>query len=228
MLTRHLLTLGLQPGKITDAPVRLDGSRILGQMTPVAYVLLAVLFVMLTASLFVGALKIMQLTRLVREQRQFREHADAAARAGTLQNCAKNRKEPGARVLQRLVERVERGPVGTEELRGIAQQAIVDEERRANALVSVLTAVAATGPLLGLLGTVWGIIESFMAIDQVKSSAIGVIAPAMAGALLTTALGLTAAIPALIAVQFADRRIGELSTELEAAAQTWIGALLQE
>jgi biopolymer transport protein ExbB/TolQ len=50
----------------------------------------------------------------------------------------------------------------------------------------------------------------------------------MAGALLTTALGLTAAIPALIAVQYADRRIGELSTELEAAAQTWIGALLQK
>ncbi len=174
-------------------------------MTPVAYVLLAILFETLSLALFVGVLKILQLTRLVREQRQFRKHADEAASSGTLQTIPKNRNEPGARVLRSLIERIERGPVGTEELRGVAQQAIVDEERRANYLVSILTAVAATGPLLGLLGTVWGITESFMAIDQVKSSAIGVIAPSMAGALLTTALGLTAAIPALIAVQYADR-----------------------
>ena len=227
MLTRQPLTLGLQPGKITDEAVKLDGARILGQMTPVAYVLLAILFVMLTLALFVGVLKVLQLTRLVREQRQFRRRADEAASSDTLQTIAKGRNEPGARVLQSLIQRIERGPVGTEELRGVAQQAIVDEERRANFLVSILTAVAATGPLLGLLGTVWGIIESFMAIDQVKSSAIGVIAPSMAGALLTTALGLTAAIPALIAVQYADRRINELTSELDAAAQTWIGALLK-
>ena len=222
-----LLLLTHQPDKLNDAPVKLDGARILSQLTPIANVLLAVLFVMLALSLFVGLLKVLQLSRLRREQRAFRVRVEQALTAEELQAVAGGNKEPAARVLRQLVERVNRGPVGPEELRGVAQQAIVDEARRANSLVPVLTAIAATGPLLGLLGTVWGIIESFMAIDQAKSSAIGVIAPSMAGALLTTALGLSAAIPAIIALQFSDRRIDELTNDLDAAAQIWIGALLR-
>jgi biopolymer transport protein TolQ len=131
-------------------------------------------------------------------------------------------------VLGGLIGRVDGGAANADELRGIAQQAITAEERRAARHNSVLQGVAATGPLLGLLGTVWGIIEAFLAMDQHASSAIGVVAPAMAGALLTTALGLVAAIPSILALQYAERRVNELVAELDGAAQTWIGVLQRE
>jgi biopolymer transport protein TolQ len=213
-----------QPG--LEAPTQLDGARILQQITPIATGLLVVLLAMMATALFVAALKVLQLSRIRREQRRFNQRAQYLTRREEL--IAQSVGDvPGARVLSRMVERVDKEEVGSEELRGLAQQAIFDEERRASGLNPILHAIAATGPLLGLLGTVWGIIEAFLAMDQSKSSAIGVVAPAMAGALLTTALGLLAAIPSIIALQFADRRVTELTTELEAAAQTWIGILLR-
>ncbi len=195
-------------------------------MSPVANGLLVVLFIMTTAALFVGALKGLQLTRFVRAQRRFLERADKAESAEALVQLSSSADDPGASVLQQLVRRLARGNVGPEELRGVAQQAIAVQQRRAASLTSVLTAVAATGPLLGLFGTVWGIIEAFMAVDTVKSSALSVIAPPMAGALLTTAFGLMGAIPAILAMQFAERQIDELVDDLEASSQTWIGLLL--
>ncbi|MEZ4439320.1 MAG: MotA/TolQ/ExbB proton channel family protein [Polyangiaceae bacterium] len=211
--------------QIADEPDRLQGSEVVQQLTPVAVGLLAVLGVMLLASLFVGSLKVIHVARIQREQRRFRRRLGAATTAEELAT-ASGEGEPGARVLRAMIQRVDRGPVGPEELGGVALQAITEEERQASNLLPILTGVASTGPLMGLLGTVWGIIEAFLALDQSRSSAINVVAPAMAGALLTTALGLLAAIPALLCLQFAERRTNDLVAELEAAAQTWVGVLL--
>jgi biopolymer transport protein ExbB/TolQ len=210
-----------------ETQIRLNGSQVLEQLTPVAMALLGVLALMIFSALFVGTLKVMQLRRLLREERRFSAGLRQITTARDLPT-APEEPVPGARLLRALVDRVQRGAVGSEELRGLAQQVIAEEERRAAHLASVLQGIAATGPLLGLLGTVWGIIESFLAMDQSGSSSIEVVAPAMAGALLTTAFGLVAAIPSLLALQYAERRVGELVTELDAAAQTWVGLLLRE
>jgi len=215
------------PAPIADVPhVQLDGSGIAAQMTPVAMILIGVLAAMLVAGIFVATLKVVHLRRVLREQRAFERRAATATEPDELRALDDSDGIPGGRLLRALTTRMDRGRVGTDELHGIAQQAITGEERRASQLNAVLQGVAATGPLLGLLGTVWGIIEAFLAMDQHDSSAIGVVAPAMAGALLTTALGLLAAIPSLLALQYVERRIGELVAELEGAAQTWIGVLL--
>ena len=58
---------------------------------------------------------------------------------------------------------------------------------------------AEAAPLIGLFGTVWGIMNSFMAIAASKNTSLAVVAPGIAEALLATAIGLFAAIPALIA-----------------------------
>jgi biopolymer transport protein ExbB/TolQ len=219
----------LEPSDVVDpGHVQLDGARILAQMTPVATTLIAILGAMLFIAVFVATLKVLQLTRVVREERAFGRRVAQVTSAAELRAIALTEQIAGARVLLALSERADDGGANADELRGVAQQAITAEERRAARLNSVLQGIAATGPLLGLLGTVWGIIEAFLAMDQHASSAITVVAPAMAGALLTTALGLVAAIPSLLALQYAERRVGELVADLDGAAQTWIGVLLRK
>ncbi|MFO1073057.1 MAG: protein TolQ [Geminicoccaceae bacterium] len=98
--------------------------------------------------------------------------------------------------------------------------------------LSWLATIAAAGPLLGLLGTVWGIMNSFQAIAATKNATLSVVAPGISEALFTTALGLIAAIPAAIAynrlsgavdgyanrlASFADEFAVVLSRELDSA-----------
>ena len=73
-----------------------------------------------------------------------------------------------------------------------------DVLRKREAGLSVLASVASTAPFVGLFGTVWGIINSFAAIADSKNTSLAVVAPGIAEALLATAMGLLAAIPAAI------------------------------
>ena len=63
---------------------------------------------------------------------------------------------------------------------------------------SILSSCAAVGPLLGLFGTIWGLIHSFMRISEAQIADIATIAPGIAEALITTIAGLIVAIPALV------------------------------
>ena len=82
-----------------------------------------------------------------------------------------------------------------------------------------LSMVAYISPFIGLFGTVWGVMDSFAAIGVNQSVSIGVIAPGLAVALGTTALGLIAAIPAAIAQQVFAKKADELYERLEAASK---------
>ena len=73
-----------------------------------------------------------------------------------------------------------------------------------------LAMVAYVSPFIGLFGTVWGVMDSFASIGTNQSVSIGVIAPGLAIALGTTALGLIVAIPAAIAHQVFSKRADEL------------------
>jgi biopolymer transport protein TolQ len=64
--------------------------------------------------------------------------------------------------------------------------------------LSILSSCAAVGPLLGLFGTIWGLIHSFMRISEARIADIATIAPGIAEALITTIAGLIVAIPALV------------------------------
>ena len=65
--------------------------------------------------------------------------------------------------------------------------------------LSFLATVGSTSPYVGLFGTVWGIMNSFLALGNVQSASIALVAPGIAEALIATAMGLFAAIPAVIA-----------------------------
>jgi biopolymer transport protein ExbB/TolQ len=77
-----------------------------------------------------------------------------------------------------------------------------------------LSMVAYISPFIGLFGTVWGVMDSFAAIGVNQSVSIGVIAPGLAAALGTTALGLIAAVPAAIAYQYFAKKSDDLYDKL--------------
>ena len=77
-----------------------------------------------------------------------------------------------------------------------------------------LSMVAGVAPFIGLFGTVWGVMDSFAAIGLNQSVSIGVIAPGLATALGTTALGLIAAIPAAIGYQVFTKKADDLYEKL--------------
>ncbi len=78
-----------------------------------------------------------------------------------------------------------------------------------------LSMVSYVAPFIGLFGTVWGVMDSFAAIGVNQSVSIGVIAPGLAVALGTTALGLIAAVPAAIAYNVFSKKSDDLYDKLD-------------
>ena len=80
--------------------------------------------------------------------------------------------------------------------------------REMNKGTGVLATIGATAPFVGLFGTVWGIMNSFIGISKAQTTNLAVVAPGIAEALLATALGLFAAIPAVIIYNQFARSLG--------------------
>lgn len=78
-----------------------------------------------------------------------------------------------------------------------------------------LSMVSYVAPFIGLFGTIWGVMDSFASIGVNQSVSIGVIAPGLATALGTTALGLIAAVPAAIAYQYFSKKSDDLYDTLD-------------
>ena len=74
--------------------------------------------------------------------------------------------------------------------------------------MGLLASIGATAPFVGLFGTVWGIMNSFIGISNAHTTNLAVVAPGIAEALLATALGLFAAIPAVVIYNAFSRAIG--------------------
>ena len=82
----------------------------------------------------------------------------------------------------------------------------------------VLASIGSTAPFVGLFGTVWGIMNSFASIAASKNTSLAVVAPGIAEALFATALGLVAAIPAVVAYNKISSDIGRYASKLEGFA----------
>jgi biopolymer transport protein TolQ len=91
--------------------------------------------------------------------------------------------------------------------------------------VSFLATTASTAPFIGLFGTVWGVMNSFIAIHGQKSAGLDVVAPGIAEALIATALGLAAAIPAVMAYNYFVRRIRVVDSETSAFSSDYLNII---
>ncbi|WP_371873490.1 protein TolQ [Stappia taiwanensis] len=102
------------------------------------------------------------------------------------------------------------------------------EAERLEARLLVLATVGSAAPFIGLFGTVWGIMTSFQAIAASKNTNLAVVAPGIAEALLATALGLLAAIPAVIAYNKLSADAGKLSARMEGFADEFSAILSRQ
>ncbi len=95
------------------------------------------------------------------------------------------------------------------------RRASANEVTGLEAMVPFLATTGSTAPFVGLFGTVWGIMNSFISIGSQKNASLDVVAPGIAEALIATAIGLAAAIPAVMAYNYFVRRINVLASEMD-------------
>ncbi len=123
---------------------------------------------------------------------------------------------------------------------GIDPEAIIDATNRTmNVALSreidelecnipFLATVGSTSPYVGLFGTVWGIMNSFMALSTEKQATISAVAPGIAEALIATAIGLFAAIPAVIAYNRFSTKVDRLVNRHEIFLDEFLGILQRQ
>ena len=108
---------------------------------------------------------------------------------------------------------------GLKERAGFRQEQLIAQQVRGMAQgIGLLASIGAVAPFVGLFGTVWGIMNSFIGIAVSQSTNLATVAPGIAEALLATALGLVAAIPAVVIYNVLSRGINQYKAQLRAAS----------
>lgn len=126
-------------------------------------------------------------------------------------------------------ERGAKSPIGLQMRIDRAMDVTLAREAEAlEAKLGSLASIGSAAPFIGLFGTVVGIMTSFQAIAGSKSTNLAVVAPGIAEALLATAIGLLAAIPAVIAYNKFSADAGKLSARMEGFADEFSGILSRQ
>jgi len=94
--------------------------------------------------------------------------------------------------------------------------------------MTFLASIGANAPFIGLFGTVWGIMVAFVGIAKTQTTSLAVVAPGIAGALLATAAGLAAAIPAVLIYNFAAKQISKQGQKLDDFAAEFIALVSRD
>lgn len=225
------LALGamLQPAETAEtAPaaaqtIELDPvSLILNSSGPV-FIVVWLLIVAAVLVWFIAVLKLLQLRRWSSAEKKFEGDAIKAQDADTLFDIARHHGDaPGARVVFELQKRRDNPKV----LESSAKRALVSEQQRATTMLPTLASIGSASPFIGLFGTVYGIMDAFLRIGREKSASLPVVAPAIGEALIATAIGLFAAIPAVIAYNAISKRTDDLMDAVEASAEGWVALIV--
>jgi biopolymer transport protein TolQ len=141
------------------------------------------------------------------------------------QSIVSGRRAPAS--MERIFEAGFREFVKLRRQSGLSVAVVMDGTRRAmratyqremdylDSHLSFLATVGSVSPYVGLLGTVWGIMNAFRGLANVQQATLGQVAPGIAEALIATAIGLFAAIPAVVAFNYYAREIDRMSTRFE-------------
>ena len=103
--------------------------------------------------------------------------------------------------------------------------AMAREEERLETHLAFLATVGSTSPYIGLFGTVWGIMNSFRSLATVEQASLSIVAPGISEALIATAMGLFAAIPAVIAYNRYSAQVEIIVNRFEAFTEEFSGIL---
>ena len=216
------MVLGPGPQSASDATSRvaLDPISIILHASGPVFVVVWLLVAAAVAVWLIAVLKLLQLRRWAAAERDFEDAAARARTRGELLALARQYPDaPGARVVGTLAERND-DPVVTA---AVAKRAVVAEQQRASSMMPLLASIGSASPFVGLFGTVYGIMDAFLRIGREKSASLPVVAPAIGEALIATAIGLFAAIPAVVAYNAIAKRLDDLLSAVEVSSEAWIG-----
>ena len=207
---------------------------IIGLFLQADYVVKAVMILLIFASFWCWAIifdKIRRLRLLQAQASEFEEQFWSGAPLEDLYDRLGSRPgEPMSAIFSSAMREWRRsaakGLVGSGPMRASLRQRIEQvmqitlqrEMGQVERYMTFLASVGSTAPFIGLFGTVWGIMNSFKSIALTKNTSLAVVAPGIAEALFATALGLVAAIPAVIAYNKISSDIGRYTARLEGFA----------
>ena len=169
--------------------------------------------------------KWIRLRQASRQSARFLDLFWASKRLDTVyEKCGSYRRSPIAEVFragyQELAKITAAGAEGkradaTENLERTLRRATSVESTNLERYVTFLGTTGSTAPFIGLFGTVWGILRAFQKLGGGGPSTIDIVGPDIANALIATAVGLAAAIPAVIAFNYFNSNIRVLNTEMD-------------
>jgi biopolymer transport protein TolQ len=204
----------------------------------------AVLLLLLVASFWSWVIifdKVIKIKRLLREATQFEENFWSGGSIDDLYDRIGTR--PGdplsatfAAAMLEWRRSASRGLISSgglqaslkERIEKVMSVTVVREMERIERHLPFLATVGSTAVFVGLFGTVWGIMNSFEAIAASKNTSLAVVAPGIAEALFTTALGLIAAIPAVVGYNKITTDIGRYANRLENFASEFSAILSRQ
>lgn len=225
-----------------DADIVLKGAE---AMSPLALFLQADIIVklvmlgLLAASIWTWAIIVshaQRMKRIVRETDVFEKSFKSSGDIEAFYAKAAKSDLPSARVLAAGVDEwtksVSTKVVDREGVRErLATAMEITISREIDALsdrLNILATVGSVAPFVGLFGTVWGIMRSFIGIAAAQNTSLAVVAPGIAEALFATAIGLFAAIPAVIGYNRLLHGVGRLEIRLQGFADEFHGMLSRE
>ena len=239
--TTPLSDLLAQLAEPVVAPVAMHQDSVLDMVIGSGPVVRAVLLILVLFSIGcwgIALAKAMEMRRARRQSERFVEIFWDAKNLTTIQAASGDLKESpvahvfrgGYQELQRLTK-AKRGNPGSEEdidLGGIenVQRAMVrartQQVTRLERGLTFLATTASTAPFIGLFCTVWGIMTAFRGLSTTTSSSIQAVAPGIAEALIATAVGLAAAIPAVVMYNRFARQVRVLAAEMDTFASEFL------
>ena len=186
---------------------------------------------LILASVVTWAIFFSKSAELIRQKRRLKREQEQLAKARSLDDASEISASFHDKSLSSMLINEARNELelseGSEDNEGIKERTGFRLERRVAAVGrymgrgnGYLATIGAISPFVGLFGTVWGIMNSFIGIAQTQTTNLAVVAPGIAEALLATAIGLVAAIPAVVIYNVFARMIGSYKAMLgDVAAQ---------
>lgn len=223
------------PASVPHAGAGLDIVALIGQSSGVVLAVLVMLVGLSVISWYIIGYKAYYLRRAQGESIEFLESFWQSKRLDAIYQVSENLKRSpisqlfraGYVELSKLKSGQEDGTLvaqlgGLENIERALRRAQTSETTQLESMVPFLATTGSIAPFVGLFGTVWGIMNAFINIGASQSATLATVAPGIAEALIATAIGLVAAIPAVMAFNYFTTRIRVLSAEMESFSNDFL------
>jgi biopolymer transport protein TolQ len=219
----------------------LDPLQLVLDATPVVKLVMLALVLMAVACWYVVGAKLVQLRKLDDQTQRFlrmfwkdehTRHWDMDVMNALNAQVSRHASSPiavlfgaGYVELGRIARTATPDHADVDNLERALKRAASAELTRLENQISWLASTGSTAPFIGLFGTVWGIMNAFIQLHGQQSATLDAVAPGIAEALIATAIGLVAAIPAVLAYNYFVRRLRVVESEVEAFASDYLNII---